>query len=169
MKKGVIVALVVLIALMMGIFLFNANVEVEYVPEAEIEEVDMRKTMVALYFQNAETRELQKETRLIDSKELLLEPYEELLKMLINGPESDFLAKTIPEGTRILGVELVGDVLQVNVSKEFVENRPQDENEQRNCVNSIVNTLTELNEVSAVKFLIEGQEAEGFEEPFHKM
>lgn len=169
MKKGVIVALVVLIALMVGIFLFNANVEVEYVPEVEIEEADMRKTMVALYFQNAETRELQKETRLIDSKELLLDPYEELLKMLVNGPESDFLAKTIPEGTRILGVELVGDVLQVNVSKAFVENRPQDENEQRNCVNSIVNTLTELNEVSAVKFLIEGQEAEGFQEPFHKM
>jgi len=32
-----------------------------------------------------------------------------------------------------------------------------------------VNTLTELNEVSVVKFLIEGQEARGIQEAFHKM
>lgn len=161
MKKVAIVVLVILIALIVGIMLFNTNVEVEYVPEVEMGEVELRKTMIALYFQNAESKELQKETRLIDSKELLLEPYDELIKMLIEGPESDFLKKTIPEGTKLLGTELMGDCLQVNLSKEFIENGTEDENERKCYIDSIVNTLTELNEVSSVKILVEGEELGG--------
>lgn len=168
MKKWLVVILVILTVLICGILLFNTNVEVEYVPETEIAEVDMRKTMITLYFQNVENKELQKESRLIDSKDLLLDPYAELLNMLINGPESDFLQKTIPDGTKLLNVELVGDCLQVNLSKEFVENSSNDEVERRNYINSIVNTVTELNEVNAVKILIEGEEAEGFTENFQK-
>ncbi len=160
MKKAIVVILVIVLIVVVGVLLFNTNVEVEYVPEAEIEDVDLRKTMVALYFQNAQTKELQKETRLIDSKELLLDPYAELLNMLIDGPQSDFLAKTIPEGTKMLGVELVGGVLQVNFSKEFVDKASQDENEKKNCMDSITKTLMELNEVTNVKFLVEGQEIE---------
>ena len=75
MKKWIVVVLVILTVLICGILIFNTNVEVEYVPETEIEEVDLRKTMVTLYFQNAENKELQKESRLIDSKDLLLDPY----------------------------------------------------------------------------------------------
>ena len=164
MKKWIVVVLVILTVLICGILIFNTNVEVEYVPETEIEEVDLRKTMVTLYFQNAENKELQKESRLIDSKDLLLDPYAELVNMLIEGPESDFLAKTVPEGTKLLSAELVGDCLQINLSNEFVDNAPADENEKMNCVNSIVNTVTELNEVNSVKILINGEEANGFED-----
>ena len=164
MKKWIVVVLVILMVLICGILVFNTNVEVEYVPETEIEEVDLRKTMVTLYFQNAENKELQKESRLIDSKDLLLDPYAELVNMLINGPESDFLAKTMPEGTKLLSAELVGDCLQINFSNEFIDNAPADENEKRNCVNSIVNTVTELNEVNSVKILINGEESKGFED-----
>lgn len=163
MKKWIVIVLVILAVLICGILLFNTNVEVEYVPETEIEEVDLRKTMITLYFQNAENTELQKESRLIDSKDLLLDPYAELLNMLIEGPQSDFLKKTIPEGTKLLNVELVGNCLQVNLSKEFIENAPNDENERKNCVYSIVNTVTELNEVTSVKILINGEETKGFE------
>ena len=164
MKKWIVIILVILAVLICGILLFNTNVEVEYVPETEIEEVDLRKTMITLYFQNAENKELQKESRLIDSKDLLMDPYAELLNMLIEGPESDFLQKTIPEGTKLLGVELVGNCLKVNFSKEFIENSSEDEKDKRNCVNSIVNTVTELNEVNSVKILINGEESAGFAE-----
>lgn len=164
MKKWIVIILVILVMLICGILLFNTNVEVEYVPETEIEEVDLRKTMVTLYFQSAENSELQKESRLIDSKDLLLDPYTELLNMLIAGPESDFLQKTVPEGTRLLGVELVGECLQINFSKEFVDNASQDAQARKNYIYSIVNTMTALNEVNAVKILIEGQENAGFED-----
>lgn len=164
MKKWIMIILVILCVLICGILLFNTNVEVEYVPETEIGEVDLRKTMVTLYFQNNENKELQKESRLIDSKDLLLDPYEELINMLINGPESDFLEKIIPEGTKLLSVELVGDCLNINFSKEFIENISEEEKEKKNCVYSIVNTVTELNEVNLVKILIDGEETKGFEE-----
>ena len=164
MKKIIMIILVILAVLICGILIFNTNVEVEYVPETEIKEVDLRKTMVTLYFQGKENKELQKESRLIDSKDLLLDPYAELLNMLIVGPESDFLQKTVPEGTRLLSVELVGNCLNINLSKEFIENASQDENDKRNYIYSIVNTVTELNEVNSVKILIEGQESKGFED-----
>lgn len=162
MKKWIVVILVILTVLICGILLFNTNVEVEYVPETEIGEVDLRKTMITLYFQNKDNKELQKESRLIDSKDLLLDPYQELLNMLIEGPESDFLQRTVPEGTKLLGAELVGSCLQVNLSKEFVENGSNDEKDKQNYIYSIVNTVTELNEVNSVKILIEGEEVSGF-------
>lgn len=162
MKKIIIIILVILMLLICGILLFNTNVEVEYVPEGEIGDVDLRKTMITLYFQNTENKELQKESRLIDSKDLLLDPYSELINMLIAGPESDFLSKTVPEGTKLLGVELVSDVLKINLSKEFIEKSSEDKIERNNYVYSIVNTVTELNEVNFVKFLINGEEVNGF-------
>ena len=162
MKKVLIIILVILFVLICGILVFNANVEVEYVPETEIADVDLRKTMISLYFQNSENKELQKESRLIDSKDLLIDPYTELLKMLINGPESDFLQKTIPEGTTLLGAEMVGDCLNINFSNDFIDKAPTDENERKNIVYSIVNTMTELNEVNSIKILINGEESKGF-------
>lgn len=164
MKKWIVIILVILTILICGILLFNTNVEVEYVPETEIEEVDLRKTMVTLYFQNKDNKELQKESRLIDSKDLLVDPYTELLNMLITGPESDSLQKTVPEGTKLLSVELVGECLNINLSKEFIENASQEENEKKNYIYSIVNTVTELTEVNSVKILIEGEESNGFED-----
>lgn len=164
MKKVIIILLIVIGITICSILIFNTNVEVEYVPETEIEDVDLRKTMVCLYFANKESGELQKESRLIDSKDLLIDPYSELIDMLIDGPESEFLKKTIPEGTKLLSVELVGNCLNINFSKEFIDNASQDENDKRNYIYSIVNTMTELNEVNSVKILIDGQESNGFEE-----
>lgn len=164
MKKWITIVLVILTVLIVSVLIFNSNIEVEYVPETEIAEVDLRKTMITLYFQNKENKELQKETRLIDSKELLIEPYTELINMLIQGPESEFLQKTVPEGTKLLGVERVGECLKINFSKEFVDNASTDENDRKNYIYSMVNTLTELNEINSIKILIEGQEVGGFED-----
>ena len=58
------------------------DVETEYTPEGEIEEEEFRKTLVTLYFKNKETGEISSETKLIDSKELLLEPYSTLIQLL---------------------------------------------------------------------------------------
>ena len=52
----------------------NATVE-DYQPEEEISSEQMRQTIVSLYYKNKETGELMPEGRIIDSKELLNEPY----------------------------------------------------------------------------------------------
>lgn len=158
MKKVIIILLIVIGITICSILIFNTNVEVEYVPETEIEDVDLRKTMVCLYFANKESGELQKESRLIDSKDLLIDPYSELIDMLIDGPESEFLKKTIPEGTRLLNVELVGECLNVNLSKEFIDNCSDDPKDKENAANSILYTVKELTEVCAVKIMVEGEE-----------
>ena len=158
MRKWLVVIVIILGILICSVLIFNANVEVEYVPESEIEDVDLRKTMVTLYFENTENKELQKESRLIDSKILLNSPYEELIKMLIEGPASSFLHKNLPDSTKIIGTELKGDCLYINFSKEFVDNCSNEEQERMNIIYSVVNTVCELNEVNSVKFLIEGEE-----------
>ena len=162
MKKWLGVVLVIVGVLICSILIFNANIEVEYVPESEIEDIDLRKTMVTLYFENSENKELQKESRLIDSKILVNSPYEELINMLIEGPVSSFLKKTLPEGTRVLNTELNGYCLNIDLSKAFVDNCSGDEKERENAIYSIVNTVCELNEVNSVKILIEGEENNNF-------
>ena len=57
MKKWLIVIVIVLGILICSILIFNTNVEVEYVPESEVEDIDLRKTMVTLYFENVEGSE----------------------------------------------------------------------------------------------------------------
>ena len=53
-----------------------------------------------------------------------------------------------------------GSVLWIDFSKEFVQNAKAGDEEK--IIKSIVNTLTELNEISSVKILIEGEEGKGF-------
>ena len=75
MQKWIIL-IVVAIIVIIGIFIaLNVSIETEYVPETEIEEVELRKTIVTLYFKDKTSGDLTKETRLIDSKLLLREPY----------------------------------------------------------------------------------------------
>lgn len=78
--------------------------------------------------------------------------------MLITGPENEKLESAIPEGTKVNSCTLKGTTLYVDLSKEFIDNAPSGIEEESMVVYSIVNTLTELNEVSEIKFLINGEE-----------
>lgn len=161
MQKWIILIVVCVIILLGGIIAFNFSVETEYVPEAEIEEKELRKTMISLYFQDIETKEIVKESRLIDSKNLLKNPYEELLNMLINGPENQSFQGVIPNDTKINDIKIEKNVTTVNFSEEFIKN-VNDDIQKRNVIESIVKTLTELTEVNGVKILINGNEVDGF-------
>ena len=55
------------------------------------------------------------------------------------------------------------EVLEIG-AKEFVNDAEGDASQKAKMITTIVNTLTELNEVQSVKFLIEGEEVKGFEE-----
>lgn len=145
---------------------FNKNEEIinEYVPEVEISDNELRKTIITLYFIDCEDNSLKSEARLIDSKELLRDPYTALIGMLIEGPKDSRLKSIIPEDTRVLDVNLVANCLTINLSEEFIKNAPDDVNQKSNMIYMIVNTLTELKEVETIKFLINGEEVDGFEE-----
>jgi len=161
MQKWIILG-VVIITILLGVILFlNFSIETEYIPETEIEDVELRKTIVSIYFQHRDTKEVKKETRLIDSKNLLQNPYKELINMLIEGPKSEELESIIPKDTRVLSTLLQSNCLVIDFSKEFL-NVEADDIQKYNIISAIVNTLTELTEVHSVKILIEGIEEEGF-------
>lgn len=171
MKKIIIVLFLLICVGMLGYMIlvntvFNKNEEIlnEYIPEVEISDNELRKTIVTLYFIKTGENTIGSEARLIDSKELLRDPYTALVGMLINGPKDSKLTSIIPENTKVLKTSLVGSCVTIDLSKEFVENAPKDVNEKSSMIYSIVNTLTELKEINSVKFLIEGEETEGFQE-----
>jgi len=136
----------------------TANEITEYTPAQEFSDDEIRKTITSLYFKNIETNSLIAEAKCIDVKELYSDPYTCLINLLITGPESEKLESAIPEGTKVNSCVLKGDTVYVDLSREFINNAPTGIQEESMIIYSIVNTLTELNEVNNVKFLINGEE-----------
>lgn len=168
MKRIIIILIIIclIIAAIFGVYYFlvqNREVDIiEYTPQEEISEEQMRQTIVSLYFKSGE--ELVPEARLIDVKQLLNNPYEEILNMLIEGPKNTNLEKTIPEGTKINKIQREKDILIIDFSKEIVENHKGGEKEEKITINSILNTVTELTEINGIKILIDGQENKEFKD-----
>ena len=167
-KKVIIIITIILILTGVGawyFFFYNSQEQTEIneiIPEEEISEEQMRQTIVSLYFYDKNTKSLMSEGRLIDAKELLEDPYRTLMELLIQGPQNTNLSKTIPDGTRINNIELKGDTLFLDLSKEFIENHEGGEEPESATIYSIVNTMTNLTEVNSIKILIDGEENKSF-------
>ncbi len=136
----------------------------EYTPLEEITEEQNRQTLVELFYKDKNTGDVKSETRRIDSKNLLKEPYKFLVELLIDAPENAELENLIPEGTRVISAKMKGNILELNLSKEFIDNHKGTKEEEEKTIKSIVNTLTELNEVGSVKILIDGKTDKEFKD-----
>lgn len=83
-----------------------------------------------------------------------------IVSQLIDGPaetEQGQLA-VLPEGTALRGVNVDDNGLcTVNFSSEFLLNKPDTDLSERMTVLAVVNSLTELPQVSRVRFLVEGE------------
>ena len=169
-KKVIIIIAIILILTGVGVWYFffynkqSQNEVNEIIPEEEISEEQMRPTIVSLYFYNGTTQSLVSEGRLIDVKELIKDPYRRLMELLIEGPQNSELTRTITEGTRINKVEVKGDVLNLDLSKECIENHEGGEEKENATIYSIVNTMINLTEINGVKILIEGEENKAFKD-----
>lgn len=153
MQKWIILGTIILIVIIGIVVVTNIDIETEYIPESEIEEVELRKTIVSLYFKEKETGEIVKETKLIDSKELLKNPYEKLINMLLEGPQNNNLEKVIPENVKILSTKYENGCVTINFNSEFLNVEEKDK-----IVDSIEKTLKELTEVTIIKVLVDGNE-----------
>lgn len=170
-KKIGIIFLILLIIVLIGGYLgiqYVKNKEEkvieEYIPEEEITEEQVRQTIVSLYFLSRETNELNPEARLIDIKEIINNPYEKLITLLIEGPKNDKNRKVIPDNTKLNKSYLEGDCVVLDFSFELLNYSKEGENQKENLIKSIVNTLTELTEVNQIKILIDGKENSEFNE-----
>ena len=89
-----------------------------------------------------------------------------MVELLINGPKNDKLKGIIPENTKLLNSSLEGECLTLDFSSELLNYNKEDSKEKDNLINSIVNTVTELNEVNKVKILINGQTNDDFKDEY---
>lgn len=135
----------------------------EYTPEEEISSKQMRETTVTLYFVDSNNN-IKSEGKLIDSANLLQNPYKQLIELLLSGPQSDGLINVFPENTKILDAKLNSNCVTLDFSEEFLNFK--DDNQKFNMINCILNTLKQLNEVNSVKILVCGNLKDGFNETY---
>ena len=176
-KKIVIIFTVILILILLGGYFAikyakqkqeKENKVDEYTPQEEISEEQLRRTIVSLYFPSKETKELIPEARLVDIKEIINDPYDKLVVLLIEGPKSEKEESVIPKETKLLKSYMEDDCVTLDFSQEFLNYDKTNEKTKENMVNSIVNTLTQLTEVNKVKILIEGNQNNEFNETYTK-
>ena len=173
-KKIILLFLIILIIIFIVGFMAikyvkekkQKEIENEYTPQEEISEDQFRETIVSLYFPDKETNMLKPEARLVNVKDILKSPYNVLVELLISGPKNDKLKSVVPENVKLLNSTLEGECLIIDFSEEFLNYDKSDNKVKDNLIDSIVNTVTELNEVNKVKFLINGQTNEEFKEEY---
>jgi len=165
MKKYLKWIILIIVALIIGliIYSFSQNTTtyeefVDYTPAEEISDEQLNRTYISLYYIESSTGNIVKEDRLIDSKLLLSSPEKTLLEELSKGSSFDTNISPIPENTVINNMTLDKNIVTIDFSKEFLVTSLESQEDEQKNINCIVNTLTQLNEVSGIKILIDGQE-----------
>ncbi|MDP2682555.1 MAG: GerMN domain-containing protein [Deltaproteobacteria bacterium] len=150
------VVIIALLTVVVGIYLltkFGENI-FPYLISKKVSKPEMK--IINLYFSDEEGLVLKIEKREL-SKGALTKEIEEGINVLINGPLGK-LTPTIPDGTKLLGVEIKDGVVFLNFSKEISEKHPGGSSAEIQTVYSIVNTVT-LNfpDIKKAQILIEGK------------
>lgn len=153
---GIILCVMVVLTIINSLNKKESAETTEIVPGEEITEEQERQTIISLYYTNIETNTLVPEAKVIDAKDLLENPYKTITEFLIESPKNDKLKSSIPEGTKVNSATKNLDTVVLDLSKEFIENQNADI--IKLAIMSIVNALTELNDVNSVKILIDGEE-----------
>ena len=109
-----------------------------------------------LYFADSDGRYLVSEVHTISvAEDVALERY--VIEELLRGPNSADLQSRIPEGTTLRSISTEDGLCTVDLSAEFLVNKPDNALDERLAVYSIVNSLTVLSGVDSVLLLCGGQ------------
>lgn len=79
-----------------------------------------------------------------------------ILNLLIKGPTDENLVSLIPVETKVKNVYTSDGVCYVDLSEDFITKHMGGSSAEMLTIYSIVNTLTELDNINKVQFLIEG-------------
>lgn len=88
--------------------------------------------------------------------------YKSVLEELIKGPDTGELYPVIPSDVRVNSVKISDSTANVDFSKEIITNFeeiPHSSTTEILAIFSIVNTLTEFEEIERVKITIEGKDS----------
>ncbi|MGN1319240.1 MAG: GerMN domain-containing protein, partial [Lachnospirales bacterium] len=121
--------------------------------------IDPEKTewqTVTLYFCDRSGEKLVPEQRSVEIKKSLTLEYQ-IVEQLIVGPDKKMLKSTIPSDTDIRDIKTEDGICYVNLSRDFIKTTPEGISSELVKIYSIVDSLTELNYVNKVQFLIDGE------------
>lgn len=111
---------------------------------------------VKLYFSTSDAMYLDTEVRTVKGRNIYLET----VNALITGPITSDLTKTIPDGVEVLNISKNSDTIQVDFSEEIISNHWGGSSGEILTVYSIVNTLTQFEDINKVEILVDGEEVE---------
>lgn len=156
MQKWIILTVVVVLAILTTVIVFNMEIETEYVPEVEASSESLRKTNVSLYFKNKQSNLIDKVNILIDSKKLIKDPYNEILTMLINDHEDENLVSVFPENCIYPEVTFDNGTVKVDFKGDT---RLLDDNVNIDEIKKVLNdSLKQFNEVENVVLIVNSNE-----------
>ncbi len=172
MKSKKILMIFIFILLILAIIFFiithieknDSESQVDITPEEEISDEQMKQTMVTLFFIDSEKDTLKAEGRLISTNNLLSDPYKELVNLLLAGPKTSGLKSAIPSDVKIISTSLDKQCVTLDFSSEILNF--EDDNQKCNIINSLLNTLCQLNEVNSIKITINGESNENFTDEY---
>ncbi len=118
-----------------------------------------KPVMVTLYFADSQAEKL-----LPEEREVLVENGKSLAEVvvseLIKGPKKEGLTKTIPESAKLLSLNVVDGVANVNFSKEIQTKHWGGSAGETMTIYSVTNSLAKLDGIKKVQFLVEGKKVE---------
>lgn len=117
--------------------------------------IDQLRTEMTLYYTDADRRYL-----IGQSISVSLTTQSDLVSFLVDQlmkPPADLgLVTPLPAGTKLLGAKISDGVCALDLSAEFENNGFSQSYAQRTTLLSLVNTLTQMEDVEKVEFYIEG-------------
>lgn len=120
---------------------------------------EMRK--VTLYFPLKSEYKLRKEVRSIRvNDQQPLAQY--IINELIKGPESEELTAALSRDTVLLSVETANNICFVNFRATFLDKNTGSAEKEKMLIFSIVDSLTELEAIDRVQFLMDGKRVDSF-------
>lgn len=119
---------------------------------------------VKLYFASKDLSGLITEEREIkyNPNQAITSKAKYIMEQLIAGPKNSELLATVPSQTKIRDVRIRDGVCYVDLSKDFVDQHPGGSTNEYLTIESIVNSLTEIDEVKKVQFLVEGEQQQEY-------
>jgi len=83
-----------------------------------------------------------------------------IVNELIAGPTDKKMIATMPKGTKLLSLKITDQIAMVDFSQEMKSNHPGGSSGEVMTLNSLVDSLTELQGIKKVQILINGEKIE---------
>lgn len=122
------------------------------------EKASNKAESVKVYFANEDATKLVGTNLTVSTKGP--DKYTDAIAALLKGSNDSKLVSPVPDGTRLLGLTVSGDVVTVDFSGELVKNFNGGSAGEMMLVGSIVNTLTAFPEIKRVQIVVEGRKIE---------